>query len=167
MIQKLFPLDKNYILRQAQTALEQKSLALMVNELKKSYTALYNPLLLMDNTFNQILDTNDVPTDRLKIIYHQLCGVYRYKFGSNQLELLFDGRTHLDKFQEDWSEQLTEWIRRLGQHDQYVKTMLRMTVLYDTDSRAEWSENQCKAFINQYFDLKIVKRKGELKLKTA
>lgn len=167
MIQKLFPLDKNYILRQAQTALEQKSLALMVNELKKSYTALYNPLLLMDNTFNQILDTNDVPTDRLKIIYRQLCGVYRYKFGSNQLELLFDGRTHLDKFQEDWSEQLTEWIRRLGQHDQYVKTMLRMTVLYDTDSRAEWSENQCKAFINQYFDLKIVKRKGELKLKTA
>jgi hypothetical protein len=45
--------------------------------------------------------------------------------------------------------------------------MLRMTVLFDTDSRAEWSENQCKAFINQYFDLKIVKRKGELRLKIA
>ena len=73
----------------------------------------------------------------------------------------------MDKFQEDWSGQLTEWIRELGQNEQYVKTMLRMTVLFDTDSRAEWSENQCKAFINQYFDLKIVKRKGELKLKTA
>lgn len=167
MIQKLFPLDKNYILRQAQTAMEDRMLDLMVFELKRSYTSLYNPLMLMDNTFNQILDAYDFPKDRLKIIYHQLCGVYRYKFGSNQLELLFDGRTHLDKFQEDWSGQLTEWIRELGQHEQYVKTMLRMTVLFDTESRAEWSENQCKAFINQYFDLKIVKRKGELKLKTA
>jgi hypothetical protein len=167
MIQKLFPLDKNYILRQAQTAMEEKALALMVNELKKSYTALYNPLMLMDNTFNQILDAHDFPTDRLRVIYHQLCGVYRYKFGSNQLELLFDGRSHLEKFQEDWTGQLTDWIRELGQHEQYVKTMLRMTVLFDTDSRAEWSENQCKAFINQYFDLKIVKRKGELRLKIA
>lgn len=167
MIQKLFPLDKNYILRQAQTAMEDRMLELMVFELKRSYTVLYNPLMLMDNTFNQILDAHDFPKDRLKVIYHQLCGVYRYKFGSNQLELLFDGRTHLDKFQEDWTGQLTEWIRELGQHEQYVKTMLRMTVLFDTDSRAEWSENQCKAFINQYFDLKIVKRKGELKLKIA
>lgn len=167
MIQKLFPLDKNYILRQAQTAMEDRMLELMVFELKRSYTVLYNPLMLMDNTFNQILDAHDFPKDRLKVIYHQLCGVYRYKFGSNQLELLFDGRTHLDKFQEDWSGQLTDWIRELGQYEQYVKTMLRMTVLFDTDSRAEWSENQCKAFINQYFDLKIVKRKGELKLKTA
>lgn len=167
MIQKLFPLDKNYILRQAQTAMEDRMLDLMVFELKRSYTVLYNPLMLMDNTFNQILDAYEFPTDRLKVIYHQLCGVYRYKFGSNQLELLFDGRTHLDKFQEDWSGQLTEWVRELGQHEQYVKTMLRMTVLFDTDSRAEWSENQCKTFINQHFDLKIIKRNGELKLKTA
>ncbi|MCH7414614.1 hypothetical protein MM213_14030 [Belliella sp. R4-6] len=167
MIQKLFPLDKNYILRQAQTAMEESMLNLMVLELKKSYTALFNPLMLMDNTFKQIIDTYDFPKDRLKIIYYQLCGIYRYKFGSNQLELLFDGRTHFEKFQEDWTDQLTEWIRDLGQHEQYVKTMLRMTVLFDTDSRAEWSENQCKAFVNQYFDLKIVKRKGELRLKIA
>ena len=167
MIQKLFPLDKNYILRQAQTAMEEKSLELMVYELKKSYTALYNPLMLMDNTFNQIIDAYEYPTDRLKIIYHQLCGVYRYKYGDNQLELLFDGRSHFDKFQEDWFRQLTLWLRELGQHEQFVKTMLRMTILFDTESRAEWSENQCKAFINQYFDLKIFKRKGELRLKIA
>ncbi|MCH7397784.1 hypothetical protein MM236_07285 [Belliella sp. DSM 107340] len=167
MIQKLFPLDKNYILRQAQTAMEDRMLELLVFELKRSYTALFNPLMLMDKTFNQILDTYDFPKDRLKIIYYQLSGIYRYKYGSNQLELLFDGRTHFEKFQEDWTDQLTEWVRELGQHEQYVKTMLRMTVLFDTDSRAEWSENQCKAFINHFFDLKIVKRKGELKLKIA
>ncbi|ERM83619.1 hypothetical protein P872_03065 [Rhodonellum psychrophilum GCM71 = DSM 17998] len=167
MIQKLFPLDKNYILRQAQTVLEDNLMDSMAFELKKSYTFLYNSLGLMDETYAQILDAYDFPKDRLRVIYCQLSGIYRYKYGSNQLELLFDGRSHFEKFQEDWSKQLMEWVKELGKHEQYVKTMLRMTLLFDTDSRAEWSENHCKAFINEYFDLKIIKRKGELKLKIA
>lgn len=167
MIQKLFPLDKNYILRQAQSLLEERMLEMMVFELKRSYTQLYNPLMLMDEVFAKILDTYDYPTDRLRVIYRQLCGIYRYQHKNNQLELLFDGRTHLEKFQDDWGTQFTAWLRELGQHEQYVKTMLRMTILYDTDSRAEWAENHCKFFVNQYFDLKIIKRKGELRLKSA
>ena len=167
MIQKLFPLDKNYILRQAQSLLEERMLEMMVFELKRSYTQLYNPLMLMDEVFGKILDTYDYPTDRLRVIYRQLCGIYRYQHKNNQLELLFDGRTHLEKFQDDWGTQFIAWLRELGQHEQYVKTMLRMTILYDTDSRAEWAENHCKFFVNQYFDLKIIKRKGELRLKSA
>lgn len=167
MIQKLFPLDKNYILRQAQSILEEQMLEMMVFELKKSYTQLYNPLMLMDETFAKILDTYEYPKDRLRMIYRQLCGIYRFKNKDNQLELLFDGRTHLEKFQEDWSLQLIQWVHELGYHEQYVKTMLRMTLLFDTESRAEWSENHCKFFINEYFELKIIKRKGELKLKSA
>lgn len=167
MIQKLFPLDKNYILRQAQSILEEQMLEVMVFELKKSYTQLYNPLMLMDETFAKILDTYEYPKDRLRMIYRQLCGIYRFKNKDNQLELLFDGRTHLEKFQEDWSFQLIQWVQELGYHEQYVKTMLRMTLLFDTESRAEWSENHCKFFINEYFELKIIKRKGELKLKSA
>jgi hypothetical protein len=168
MIQKLYPLDKNYILRQAQSLMEDHLLDLMVFELKRSYTLLYNPLMLMDDTFAEILDNHQFPKDRIRMIYRQLCGIYRLKNGDNQLELLFDGRTHLEKFKEDWTSQFVFWIRELGIHESYIKNMLRMTLLYDTDSRAEWSENHCKSFINQHFDLKIVKRKGELKLlKTA
>ena len=46
MIQKLFPLDKNYILRQAQSVLEEELLDQMVVELKASYTQLYNLSLI-------------------------------------------------------------------------------------------------------------------------
>jgi hypothetical protein len=167
MIEKLFPLDKNYILRQAQSALEDKLMDVMVLELKRSYTTLYNPLGLMDNTYSQIIDTIDFPKEWVKVIYQQLCGIYRYKYGSNQLEFLFDGRSHFDKYKEDWAKCLVNWIRELGQHESYVKTMLRMTVLYDTPNRADFSENRCKSFINEYFRLRIIKRKGELKLKSA
>jgi len=167
MIQKLFPLDKNYILRQAQSVLEVELLEVMVKELKRSYTLLYNPLGLVDNTYQQIMETVAFPKNRIKVIYEQLSGIYRFKYGSNQLEFLFDGRSHLDKYKDDWKEQFIGWIREMGTHESYVKTMLRMTVLYDIESRAEFAENRCKSFVNEFFDLKIIKRKGELKLKTA
>jgi hypothetical protein len=167
MIDKLFPLDKNYILRQAQFVLEEDLLDLMVFELKRSYTALYNPLQLMDETYSRIMDTFDFPKERVRMIYRQLCGIYRFKNKDNQLELLFDGRTHFDKFKDDWRAAIIQWVQELGQHEQYVKTLLRMTLLYDTESRAEWAENHCKAFINQHFELKVVKRQGALKLKIA
>lgn len=167
MIEKLFPLDKNYILRQAQFVLEEELLEQMIYELKRSYTYLYNPLQLMDETYSMILDTFDYPTDRLRMIYRQLCGIYRFQNRDNQLELLFDGRSHFDKFKDEWENSLIQWVKTLGMHEQYVKTMLRMTLLYDTETRAEWAENHCKAFINQYFDLKVVKRHGELKLKAG
>lgn len=167
MIQKLFPLDKNYILRQAQSELEEELIDRMVFELKRSYTLMYNPLLLMDQIFVQILESYDFPKDRVRLIYRQLCGIYRYKHGDNQLEMLFDGRTHLEKFKEDWSAAFLEYVQELGIFEQYVKTMLRMTLLFDTESRAEWAENNCKGFINQHFELKVIKRQGELKLKVG
>ena len=167
MIQKLFPLDKNYILRQAQSVLEEEMIDRMIFELKRSYTFLYNPLCLLDQTYAQILDSYDFPRERARLIYRQLCGIYRYKHGDNQLELLFDGRTHFEKFQEDWSDALVGYVRDLGIHEQYVKTMLRMTILFDTETRAEWAENHCKGFINHHFELKVVKRQGELRLKVA
>ncbi len=165
MIQKLFPLDKNYILRQAQSVLEDELIDRMVLELKRSYTYLYNPLQLMDQTYALILTTEEYPKDRVQMIYRQLCGIYRYKHGDNQLELLFDGRTQAEKFQEDWSDALVHYVRELGMYEPYVKTMLRMTLLFDTESRAEWAENHCKAFVNQHFELKVIKRQGELRLK--
>lgn len=167
MIQKIFPLDKNYILRQAQSVIEEELIDRMVFELKRSYTSLYNPLRLMDTTYGKIIDSFDFPRERARLIYRQLCGIYRYKHGDNQLEMLFDGRTHLEKFQEEWSAAFVAYVSELGIYEQYVKTMLRMTLLFDTESRAEWAENHCKAFINQHFELKVVKRQGELRLKVG
>lgn len=167
MIQKLFPLDKNYILRQAQTAAEENGITLMVEELIESYTQLFNPLRLVDDTYLQILTQTNYPLDGIAVIYRQLCGIYRFRYGTNQLEILFDGRTHFEKYQEDWLLQLRMWVKELGNHESYVKTMLRMTLLYDGENRALFAENRCKSFVNEHFQLNIVKRKGSLLLKQA
>src|SRR5690606_38661439 len=90
MLQKLFPLDKNYLFRQAQSNMEERLLEVMVEELKSAYTLWYNPLGLVDDTYRQILVNKDYPKKRISIIYEQLCGIYRYQHPNNQLELLFD-----------------------------------------------------------------------------
>lgn len=167
MFPKLFPLDKNYILRQAQATVQENLIGIMVEELRKSYTRMYNPLGLMDDTYLEIMTNLDYPKDAIKIIYKQLAGIYRYKFGSNQLELLFDGKSHLEKYQEEWSDQLVKWIKEMGLCESYVKTMLRMTLLNNSETKAVFAENHCKSYINGFFQVKIIKRNGELKLRTA
>jgi len=167
MNRKLFPLDKNYILRQAQDAIEKEMMDLMVEELKKAFTLLFNPLELQDDTYLKILSENSFPEDHLSIIYRQLAGVFRYKFGTNQLELRFDGKSHFEKYQEDWMSTFQNWIQTLGQNPAYVKNLLRMTLLYDTSSRALFAENRCKSILNEHFGLLIIKRKGNLLMKTG
>lgn len=167
MAKKLFPLDKNYILQQAQAAMEAEMMVLMVEEVKVSFTRLFNPLQLQDDTYLQILQQPKFPTMYLQVIYRQLAGIYRFRYGSNQLELLFDGKSHFEKYQEDWSDCLRHWLRKLGQEEAYVKAMLRMTLLYDSPSRAQFAENRCKSLINDFFGLLIIKRKGTLLLRTG
>lgn len=164
MLQKLFPLDKNIIFRQAQAALEDRLLDVMVMELKEAYRYWYNPLGLVDDTYAEILAKSKFPRERIKVIYEQLCGIYRYRYGSNQLEFIFDGKSHREKYEDDWSNHFVQWCRELGRHESYVKPMLRMTLLYDTESRAGFAENRCKGFINAYFGIKVIKRNGRLKI---
>ncbi len=167
MNQKFFPLDKNYILRQAQESAEAQLLPEMVAILKESYVQLFNPLGLQDSLSRQIAQASNFPTAYISAIYHQLAGIYRYKFGSNQLEFLFDGRTHLEKYQEDWTVQLCAWMRFFCQDETFVKAVLKMTILFDKDTRAICAENMIKVMINEHFAVKVIKRKGVLKLKTA
>jgi len=167
MANKLFPLDKNYILQQAQLAMEKEMMALITDELKQSFICLFNPLQLQDDTYLQIIRHQDFPETHLSIIYRQLAGIYRFRYGSNQLEILFDGKTHFEKYQEDWALCLKKWVFKLGHQEAYVKAMLRITLLYDSPSRAHFAENRCKSIINDYFGLSIVKRKGDLLMKTG
>jgi|TARA_R110001632_G_scaffold174245_1_gene293837 hypothetical protein len=167
MNKKLFPLDKNYILRQAQDAIEKEMMGMMVDELKKAFTLLFNPLELQDDTYLKILSEKAFPEDHLSIIYKQLAGIFRYRFGTNQLELRFDGKSHFEKYQDDWKETLQKWVQILGQNPAYVKNLLRMTLLYDTPSRALFAENRCKSILNEHFGILIVKRKGDLLMKTG
>ncbi len=167
MVQKYFPFDKNYLLERAQLSLEQELIELLIDHCKDYYLQLNNPLGIMDDTTLQILQHKTVYTDRLSEFYRHLCGVYRYKFGDNQLELLFDGRDHLIKYRQDWHETFLNWMKELSDVPQFIRAVLELTVFYPEDRKADLAANRMKAYIEQFFGLRLYRYKGIIEMKIA
>ncbi|GAA0892461.1 hypothetical protein GCM10009122_21400 [Fulvivirga kasyanovii] len=167
MIQKYFPLDKNYILEQAQLDQEERLIVYLIDFAKKFYLDQFNPLGLEDDTVKQIKAHNTEYTDRLVEFYRNLAGVYRYKHGNNQLEFLFDGKDHYDKYTVDWVATYEEWLVDFCLRPNFLKAVLELTVFYPEGRKAELAESRMKAFIHQHFELKIYKYKGIVKMKIA
>lgn len=167
MVQKYFPLDKNYILEKAQLDLEQELILYLVEFSKKFYLEQFNPLGIVDDTIRKIKAHKSEYTERLEEFYRNLAGVYRYKYGQNQLELLFDGTDHYEKYCSDWRDTYAEWLIDFCLKPNFLKAVLELTVFYPEGRRAELAENRMKAFIHQHFELKIYKYKGIVKMRIA
>lgn len=167
MLQKLFPLDKNYILKEAQIATEQGLLIQTVEEVKRSYLLFCNPLGLEDDAVLKIKNQKKYRTVHLKDFYENLAGIYRYKFGSNQLELLFDGKNHFEKYQEDWSGVFMQWIEDFCRDENFLKAILEVTIFYPEGRKALLAGNRLKAYISQYLSMKVYKYRGIVPLKIS
>lgn len=164
MIHKYFPLDKNYLLESAQLGLERALIVKLIDFTKQFYLQRSNPLGLEDDTIKAIKGHKTVYTSRLEEFYRNLAGVYRFKYGQNQLELLFDGLDHGTKYKQDWEATYKEWVSEFCLKPNFVRAVLELTVFYPEERRSMLAENRMKAFITQQFDLKIYKYKGITKV---
>ncbi|WP_026135533.1 hypothetical protein [Nafulsella turpanensis] len=168
MVQRFFKLDKNYILKEAQQSVRQELLQQMVAFVKEEYLRQSNPLGLIDDTVRTIQQAEEPSTRQLHDFYHILAGIYRYRHGSNQLELLFDGASHFEKYQQEWCSIFTEWYRQFCQKPGFIKAVLEVSVFYPKDRKGQLAEARMRAFLSQQFnDLRIHKRYGILQSKTA
>lgn len=164
MVQKYFPLDKNYLLETAQLDLERELILRLVNFTKEYYLLNSNPLGLEDNTIKVIKQHQTVYTSRLEEFYRNLAGIYRFKYGQNQLEFLFDGVDHVTKYKQDWTTTYEKWLDQFCQKPNFIRAVLELTVFYPENRKSLLAENRMKAFITQQFDLKIYKYKGIIKV---
>ncbi len=161
MLRKFFPLDKNYVLEEAQLALETPLLQYLVDFVKVEYLMRTNPLGMMDSTASRITNHEGKDFRHLHDFYVNLMGVFRYKFyGDNQLEFIFDGKDCFEQYQQEWSECFRRWTRAFCQHENFLRAVLDLTVFYPADSPVLMVDNRMNAFISQYFDVRIDPRKG-------
>jgi hypothetical protein len=160
MIQKYFSLDKNYILEKAQLDLESELICYLIDFSKDYYQKQCNPLGIEDCTVIAIKEHQTEYTARLEEFYRNLAGVYRFKYGQNQLELLFDGNDHYIKYVEDWKSTFKTWLFDFCLKPNFLRAVLELTVFYPEGRKSELAENRMKTFINQHFELKIYKYKG-------
>jgi len=163
---RLFLLDKNYLLKQVQTDLRLELQAGLIGKIKDGYFQLFNPLRLIDEKSTQIENFQPIHFSFFDELYKILCGIYRYQIGDNQLELLFDGRSHYDKYVEDWKEAFIGYSNELIQKKNFILAGLELSVFHSPDNRIELAQNRMKVCIYEHFGLKVYKYKGIQKYKT-
>ena len=167
MVRKYFPFDKNYILENAQLGLEKQLLIQLVELVKQHYLLCNNPLGIEDDTVRRIKCSLRYNIDHFKALYADLSGVYRFKYGQNQLEIPFDGVDHFTKYQQQWSENFISWTKGLCDNSCFVKTVLLMAI-FDLNGQAiVLAQDRLKHYVAQFFNLKIYKYRGIQMKKTA
>lgn len=161
MLRKFFPLDKNYILEEAQLSLEFSLLQYLVDYVKVEYLLRSNPLGMMDAMATKIQEHQLTDYRHLHEFYMNLTGVFRYKFyGDNQLQFIFEGKDGFHQYREEWSRQFKEWTKGFCKHHNFLRAVLDLTVFYPAGSPVLMVDNRMQAFISQYFEVKIHPQKG-------
>ena len=167
MVRKFFPLDKNYILEETQLRLEDRLLSELIELAKATYQLIHNPLRLNDSFSEKIVCYHPQNLKPLHSFYQNLAGIYRFKFGENQLGFLWDGKDHSEKYAEDWSHTFQQWTRQLCGQSQFVQAVLDLSVFLPQNRQAHLAENRMNAVMLGLFELKIHKTRGLVEMKLA
>lgn len=126
---KYFKQDKNSILRAAQGFVEPQLLKRWADVALDTYMQLENPMGLVDDFILELRSIETYDTAFLQELYDILSAVYRYKKGDNQLEIIWDGRSHYEVYAENWSETFEEWIRLLCQKPDVYRAIIKASIL--------------------------------------
>lgn len=157
---RYFPSDKNYILKDVQTELMPGLNRKLVEVVIESYQSYHNPLGLVDDIILKIEDYEYVECDFLIDFYENLSAIYRFHYGENQLEIIFDGFSHYEKYHKDWIETFNSWISDLSLSIHFIKAVLEVTVLFKGEKNAHLAGNRLKNYLHQHFHLKIYRYRG-------
>jgi len=160
MIRRLFPSDKNYILSAVQDEQKDKLLEYLVYYVKQYYLQNYNPLGLIDDTILEIKNAKSFPKYPFDEFYHDLAAIYRFKHGEVQLEFLFDGMTHYDKYKADWKRFFKQSIKSYCLNKFFIRAVLDISVFHKQDRVAYLAGDRLKYFLTNYFGMKVYKYRG-------
>ena len=164
---KLFTLDKNYLLKEVQIKLRAELLRQLVSDIKDLYLEKFNPLGLLDETIVKLLNIESSDIDYLNSFYYELAGIYRLKYGENQLEFLFDGSSHFIKYEKDWQRRFRKWMHEFSEHKHFVRAILDGSYLHTEERNRKNIQIRLKLFLEQHFHLRVYKYRGIRKLRSA
>jgi hypothetical protein len=167
LVRKFFALDKNYLLEGVQLRLQDRLLVELIDRARSSYEQIHNPLGLDDAFSEKISRYLPKNLQPLYTFYQNLAGIYRYKYGENQLGFLWDGKDHADQYGEDWNGAFQVWTTRLCCNPQFVQSVLDLTVFMPENQHTHLAENRMNAVMLELFDVKIHKQKGIVEMRVA
>lgn len=167
MIRKFFPLDKNYLLEEAQLSLQDSLLTQLIDQIKSEFEQRSNPLGLLDGFSLKIKNYSCQNLKPLYNFYQNMAAVYRFKFSDNQLEFAWDGRDHQEKYKAEWASTFAEWVTEFCKQELFVQAVLDLTVFLPDNRHADLVENRMNNFMLRQFGVRLHKTKGLAEIKVA
>lgn len=113
------------------------------------YMELHNPMGLIDDFVKSILGVTTYNTAFLSETYDLLAAGYRLLYSSNQLEFLWDGSSHLQRYQEEWENQFEHWIYGMSRQDAINRPIIRACILKDDSSLTLLQKQFTKTVLKQ------------------
>lgn len=161
MLRKFFPLDKNYVLEEAQLSLQQPLLTYLVDFAKVQYMLQHNPLGLVDETIQRIQDHRRQDHARLNEFYLTLAGIFRFRhYHDNQLEFIFSGEEPRVRYQREWDQMFRQWVKELCQRKNFLMGVLELTVFYPKEDEARFIGDRLHVLTTDFFEVRIHPQKG-------
>ncbi len=167
LVRKFFSLDKNYLLEEAQFVLQDNLLLLLIDQVKLEFEQRNNPLGLLDEFSSKIKNYTCRNLKPLTNFYQNMAAVYRFKYNDNQLEFVWDGRDHQEKYKAEWVATFKEWINEFCKQELFVQAVLDLTVFLPDNRHAHLAENRMNNFMLKQFDVKLHKTKGLVAMEVA
>lgn len=169
MVEKLFHLDRNYLLQEAQRELQGSLLQDFVKRAISAYQTIHNPLGLVDDTVTQInaYQPSIDELDSFEVFYKKLAAIYRYEHGHNQLEFVWDGRSHQEYYGELWTAFFVEQTNKLFLNTPFLKIVLELTVFSHQLMDNQMLIYRISSLFREHFNYQVYKRKGVRKLRIA
>ncbi len=123
---KYFPQDKNYLLKSVQAFSKEILLDHWLQQILASYSLQHNPMGLEDDFILDLKKKISFGKALLEDNYDILAAVYRYNHADNQLEIMWDGRSHMEAYDTDWKAMYTDWVQNLS----FLKDIQRPIIKY-------------------------------------
>jgi len=160
LVRKFFPLDKNYILEQAQFRSKQYLLSSLYQLAARCWTARQNPMGLQDQLSEKVMNYCSRSLDGLNAYYELTAAVYRFRHGSNQLELIWDGTDTADRYAEEWEHSFLSWSREYCKDPIFFQSILDLTVFLDANKDVRLLSLRMQRFLLSRFELRYSPAKG-------
>lgn len=168
MKHKFFSLDKNYLLKEAQLNATDRLLADLVNRAANFYNLHHNPLGIEDDTIKAIKAYRaSPPLPDFEHFYTKMAVIYRYFHGETQLGFIWDGRSHVEYYEELWENFFVTETNKMMQSASFLKIILELTVFASQHQLNSMLVYRFSSFIKEHFQVQVYKKKGLKKLKTA
>ncbi len=155
---KYFSQDKNYLLKSVQAFSKEILLDEWINTLLYVFNIQHNPMNLEDDFIIELKNKLGRGKELLEDNYDIIAAIYRHNHSDNQLEIMWDGRSHMESYETNWKSMYSHWIHKLSLIKEVQRPVIKYAVSANDLNHTFLKQSIRKAILS-YFGMKIKSKK--------